>query len=142
MGNVRLNGPFQLWHLGAAQRMVFLPKDQLPRWDCSCWQDGDSFRVDTNVPQPAFLTLLPDFCPRQACRSLSLSLASFSFIVTRPQIFLWLSRPESKGSLAEGWDLCHVSRDRRQRIACCQSRKGLEPSLQGPRAPEPVCTPL
>lgn len=95
-------------------------------------EDEDSFRADTDLPQPAFLAVLPDFYSPQACSSLSLSLASFSFIVTRPQIFLWLGSPKSKGSLAEGWVLCHVPRDGPQRLAGCQNKKSLEPSPQGP----------
>lgn len=97
-------------------------------------EDEDSVHADTHLPQPTFLAVLPDFYPPQACSPLSLSVASFSFIVTRPQVFLWLGSPKSKGSLAEGWVLCHVPRDVQPcpTLAGCQIRKSLEPSLQGP----------
>lgn len=93
-------------------------------------------------PLPACLLglqALPDFYPLQACRSLSLLWASFPFIVTRPQIHLWLGRPETKASLAEGWDPCHVPRDQPQSLA---GYEGGRASYLTYRGHEPACTPL
>lgn len=102
----------------------------------SCGPHGGEDRtasIWTEVfPPLAFLAVLPDFYLPRAYRSLSLLLSSFSFIVTRPQIYLWLGSPESKASLSQEWDLCHVPGDGPQRLASCESMKGLVSSLQGP----------
>lgn len=83
--------------LQLSQWLVSLVKNGLPQ--------GVSVMgsVRTEARQPVFSAVLPDLHPLKPAGP-SLSLASFSFIVTRPQIRLWLGRPQSKASLAEGWD--------------------------------------
>ena len=83
-----LDGPFQLRHRWLSP-LVGLPAEE---------------PLSQNPPPaPSQLSWQCHLTPApQACGRPSLSPASFSFIVTRPQIRLWLDSPESQAGLAEG----------------------------------------
>lgn len=87
----------QLCHL-TAQPVAGFPSEERP--SPGGVRDGE---CEDRSPPACLSAVLPDLHPLKPAGP-SLSLASFSFIVTRPQIRLWLGRPQSKASLAEGWD--------------------------------------